>query len=63
MNELMNEQMNGVSGHDSALYGYSKMKFGLNHAPGAGSIAPPVDQQCNVLPLCYDWPTNERVNE
>ena len=43
--------MNGVSGHDSALYGYTgpgttwvnEMDFVKNHAPGAGSIARPVD--------------------
>ena len=29
------------------------MNFVMNHAPGAGSIAQPVDQQSSVLPLCY----------
>ena len=41
-----NEIMNGVLGHDSALKGYTRlgatwsneMHFGMNHAPGAGSI-------------------------
>ena len=43
----MNELMNGASGHDSTLEGYSglgitwvyEMNFGMNHAPGAGLIA------------------------
>ena len=38
--------MNGVLGHNSALYAYSglgttqanELKFGLKHAPGAGLI-------------------------
>ena len=40
-------QMNGILGNDSALYDYTRqginwaneMKFGMKHAPGAGSIA------------------------
>ena len=28
----------------------------MNHAPGAGLIARPVDQQSSVLPLCYGCP-------
>ena len=43
--------MNGVAGHDSALQGYAwpgttwdnEMNFGMNHAPGAGSIDQPVE--------------------
>ena len=30
--------------------------FVVNHAPGAGSIARPVDQQSSALPLCYGHP-------
>ena len=44
--------MNIVLGHDSALEGYTgpgttwvdEMNFGMNHVPGAGSMARPVDQ-------------------
>ena len=57
-------EMNGVSGHDSVLQGYTgqgttwayAMNFGTNHAPSAGSIAGPVDLQSSALPLCYDCP-------
>ena len=42
----MNEKVNGVSGQNSALYGYAgpgktwtnEMNFGTSHAPGAGPI-------------------------
>ena len=30
--------------------------FGMNDAPGAGSIAQPVDRQSSTLPLCYGCP-------
>ena len=30
----------------------------MNHAPGAGSVARPVDLQSSVLPLCYGCPLN-----
>ena len=44
--------MNVVLGDDSALHGYTgpgttwanEMNFGIKHAPGAGSIARPVNQ-------------------
>ena len=29
------------------------LKFVMNHAPGAGSITPPVHQQSSALSLCY----------
>ena len=53
--------MNGVLDHNSELLGYTKsettrgnvMKFDMNHAPGAGSIARTVDLQSTVLPQCY----------
>ena len=53
--------MNSVQGHNSALEGYTapettwanEMNFIMNHAPGAGSIARPVDQQSSALPLSY----------
>ena len=32
------------------------MNFGMNHAPGAGLIARPVDLQASELPLCYSCP-------
>ena len=32
------------------------MNFVMNHAPGAGLIAQPVDQQSSALPLCYGCP-------
>ena len=31
------------------------MKFGMTHAPDAGSIARPVDQQSDALPLTTPW--------
>ena len=50
-------------GHDSALRLYwagdniSKWdEFYMNHAPGAGSIARPVDQQSSALPLYHRFP-------
>ena len=56
--------MAGVLGHDFALQGYTgpwtnwanEMNIVMNHAPGAGSIARPVDQQSSALPLCYGCP-------
>ena len=43
--------MDDISGHNSAVQGYTgpgtnwanEMKFGMNHALGAGSITRPVD--------------------
>ena len=54
-------EMNGVLGHNSALEGYTRqgttwdneMNFGMNHAPGVGLIARPVDKKSNALPLSY----------
>ena len=55
-------KMNGVLGHDSAykiIIGRCQsacayeMKFGMDHAPGAVSIAPPVDPQSGTLPLRF----------
>ena len=51
-----------VLGHNSALEGYIRpaetlanaMNFRMNHAPDAGSIAWPVEQQ----PVRYYWATN-----
>ena len=51
--------MNGVLGHDCALYGYTgpgttctnEMNFGMNQAPGAGSLARPADRQSSTLLL------------
>ena len=34
----------------------NEMNIAMNHAPGAGSIARPVDQQSSALPLCYGCP-------
>ena len=56
-NEAMNEI--GVLGHDSVSQGYTgqdttwanEINFVMNHAPGAGSIARPVDQHSSALPL------------
>ena len=47
--------------HSKATLGWDKpwlMRFilGVNHAPGAGSSAQPVDLQSSALPLCYDCP-------
>ena len=49
--------MNGVSGQNSALLGYTgprttwanDFNFGMNHAPGAGSITQPVDQHATTV--------------
>ena len=57
-------QLNGILGHDSALYGYTgpgttwvnEMSFVMKHAPSAGSIARPIDQQSSTLPLCQGRP-------
>ena len=53
--------MNGVSGYNSALKGYTGpgttwangMNFGMNNIQGPGSITQPVDLQSGMLPLCY----------
>ena len=53
--------MNGVLGHDSVLYVYTRpgttwaneMNIVVNHAPGAGSIAQPVNYQSSMLPLYH----------
>ena len=53
--------MNGVLGTDSALQGNTgpgttwsnEMNFVMNHGPGAGLIAKPVDQQSSMLLLNY----------
>ena len=50
--------MNGSLDHDSALKGYTgpgtilanEINFVMDHAPGAGLIACPVDQQSSALP-------------
>ena len=52
-------KMNDVLSHDSVrLYwaGANEMNFVMNHAPGAGSIARPVDQQSSALPLYHRSP-------
>ena len=36
--------------------GSNEMNFGMNHAPVAGSIAPPVDLQSSVLPIMLRLP-------
>ena len=56
--------MNGVLGRNSAQKGYTgpgttlvnEMKFRMNHTPGAGLIAQPVDLQSRELPLSYRHP-------
>ena len=56
--------MIGVLGHDSALQGYTgpdttwanDINSVMNHAPGAGSIARPVDQRSSTLPLYHGCP-------
>ena len=56
--------LNGVLGHDSALLRLTwaednlvnEMNSVMNHTPGAGSIARPVDQQSSTLPLYTDAP-------
>ena len=57
--------MLGVVGHDYALQDYTgpwttwanEMNIVVNHAPGAGSIARPVDQQPSTLPLSCGCPS------
>ena len=53
--------MNGALSHNAALQDFTrpqgktwlnKMTFGMNHAPGAGSIARLVDLQSSMFPLC-----------
>ena len=56
--------MNGVIGQDSALQGYTgpgqpglmRQEFCYESCPSAGLFKQPVDQQSNVLPLCYGCP-------
>ena len=48
----------------STIYGWTitettsanEMNFDMKHAPGTGSITPPVDLQSNTIPLCCGWP-------
>ena len=54
-------EMNGALGYDFKLQSFTglgttranEMDLGIKHAPGAGSLAQPVDLQSSVLPLCY----------
>ena len=56
--------MNGVLVQIQHLKGYTvpgttwanQMNFVINHAPGAGSTAHPVDQQSSALPLYHGCP-------
>ena len=54
--------MNGIIGHDSALAILGRgqpglqMNLGMNHVPGAGLKAKPIDLGSRKLPLCYDYP-------
>ena len=50
---------------NAALWGYTgpgqagltnEMNLGMNHAPGAGSIAETANPQPSALPLCYNCP-------
>ena len=44
--------------------GLIRWRFGMNHAPGAGLIARPINQQSSSLPLAMDTPTkisNNRI--
>ena len=60
----MNEWTKGVLGHNSAMYGYTRlgvtwvneMNFVMDYAPDAGSMAQLIDLQSSILPLCYGWP-------
>ena len=62
--------MNGVIGREPAVEGYTRlwttwsnmMNLGLNHAPGAGLMAWPVDLQSSMLPLCYGCPQKMSMN-
>ena len=36
----------------------TKIKFVVNHAPGAGLIVRPIDLQSSMLLQCYDCPLN-----
>ena len=57
-------EMNGILGHDSAVYSNSGlekswvngMNFVMNHACGAGLLAPPIDQQSSKLPQNHRCP-------
>ena len=63
-NTMQELRINGVLGHGSELYGYTGpgttwangMYFVMNHVPGAGSPAQPVDQQSSALPLYHGCP-------
>ena len=55
--------MNGVLGHDFALSHTglgttwaNEMNFTMNHAPGVGLIAQPIDQQSSVLHCAMTTP-------
>ena len=75
--EWMNEWMNDVSSHshshshNSALECYTRpvttwaneMNFGRTHAPGAGSIAQPVDLQSSSLLLYHASPTPPNISK
>ena len=55
-------EMSGVLSHGSALKGYTgpgttwanKMKLVMNHAPGAGLITQPIDQQSSAYHCTTD---------
>ena len=55
-NRLQRNEIKGVFGHKSALQGpgtyiANEITLGMKHAPGAGSIARPID-------LCYSYPVS-----
>ena len=57
----MRNEMNGVSGHNSAfviLYWANEMNFVMSYAPDAGTIGPPINQQSNALLLYHGCPEN-----
>ena len=60
-------EINGVLGHDSAFLRLHRaradeMNIFINHAPGAGSMAQPVDQQSSALQLYHGCPDQIHYN-
>ena len=68
---LLTNEMTHILGHDSALYGYTvlelnsanEMNFGMKHAPGAVSIAQPINLQSSAPPLCYGCPQSQNLHQ
>ena len=55
INNVLRPQIYTVRLYRTGVSWDNEMNFGINHAPGAGSIARLTDLQSSALPLCYGY--------